>query len=284
MAFPWAFLPPPIAFLVTALPPFGIIGVAHPITAAGVLFPDTAWFGLALTAVLPTLLVRFPAPTIALALSLSLVTNAAHKQPRSPAGWEGINTHLGNIGTDAASEFRAAELIQATASNSSARVLVFPEMVVTRWTKATEAFWQPILEALAREDRAIIIGAGLPIQQTRNYRNALVVAGGERKFFFQRIPLPWVMWNPLATNDRVPLNIRGTGILTLAGERAAALICYEQLVPWPILSAVAEHPTLILSVSNATWTEGTPIPVVQAANVTAWSRLFGLPIVASLNQ
>ena len=92
------------------------------------------------------------------------------------------------------------------------------------------------------------------------------------------------MWNPIAAKDRVPLHLLGRGTIEVASERAAVVICYEQLLPWPILSSMAERPTLLVAVSNAVWTRGTPIPAVQAASVSAWSRLFNLPAVVSVNQ
>ncbi len=41
-----------IAAVLMSVPPFGTVGWAHPITAAGILFPGWAWFGLAATAAL----------------------------------------------------------------------------------------------------------------------------------------------------------------------------------------------------------------------------------------
>src|SRR5262249_62229066 len=43
----------PLAMSATTLPPLGIIGLASPLTAAGYLFPGTAWIGLAAVAFLP---------------------------------------------------------------------------------------------------------------------------------------------------------------------------------------------------------------------------------------
>ena len=43
----------PLALLATIVPPLGIIGLASPLTAAGYLFPGTAWVGLAAVALLP---------------------------------------------------------------------------------------------------------------------------------------------------------------------------------------------------------------------------------------
>ena len=134
----------------------------------------------------------------------------------------------------------------------------------------------------------MLIGAGIPTRGTRDYQHVLIAVpsrpGHETQYLPQRISLPWVMWNPLALKDRVPLRPSGSGILEVAGERAAVLICYEQLIPWPVITAMAESPTVVVTVSNAAWTRRTPIPTVQSASVASWSRLFGLPSVSFVNQ
>lgn len=286
LALPWCLpAPPAIAMALTVVPPLGIIGVANPLTATGVLFPGTAWFGLAFTALLPSLVILWPKPTLAFAALAVFTTNVMYRDPAPPQNWVALDTQFGDVRSpnDFAAEFRASEFIQSAAINTDVRVMVFPEMVVTRWTEATEAFWEPTLRKLAEQQRTLIVGAGLPIGNSRDYQNALVVAGAEKQQFFQRIPLPGVMWNPIAAKDRVPLRLRGPAILTVAGERGAPLLCYEQLIPWPILTAAMEHPSAILAVSNATWTHHTPIPSVQKSSIAAWSRLFRIPVLSATN-
>ena len=279
-----------LPLILTAIPPICIIGVAHPMTAAGLLFPGAAWIGLLWTLFLPSTLVRYPRSATAGAILISLALNTSYRAPEIPTGWQGVNTSFGDIRDkkDRAAEFRAALSIQETALKSNARVLVFPELAVSRWTEATEAFWQPTLQSLAEQRRTVLIGAGIPIKGSQDYQNVLMSvpfpSAGETRYVSQRIPLPWAMWNPIAARDRVPLQLLGSGTIEVAGERAVVLICYEQLLLWPILSAMAERPTVLVAVSNAVWTSGTPIPAVQAASVAAWSRLFNLPVVVSVNQ
>jgi hypothetical protein len=50
------------------------------------------------------------------------------------------------------------------------------------------------------------------------------------------------MWKPL-TDSGVPLNLLGTGTVQFAGKRAAILICYEQLIVWPALTALMDNRT-----------------------------------------
>jgi hypothetical protein len=279
-----------LPLILTAIPPICIFGVAHPMTAAGMLFPGATWIGLLVTLFLPSALVRYPRSATAAATLISLALNISYRAPQIPTGWHGVNTSFGDIRDkkNRAAEFRAALSIQETALNSNARVLVFPELAVSRWTEATEAFWQPTLQSLAEQRRNVLIGAGIPIKGSQDYQNVLMSvpfpSAGETRYVSQRIPLPWAMWNPIATRDRVPLHLLGRGTIEVASERAAVVICYEQLLPWPILSFMAERPTLLVAVSDAVWTRGTPIPAVQAASVSAWSRLFNLPAVVSVNQ
>lgn len=290
LAASWCIPSAVLPLILTAVPPLGIIGVANPVTASGILFPHTGWFGLMATLLLPGALIRFPKAMATTAALVSLTLNAVYHSPQPPSGWQGVNTNFSDIrdNKDRTAEFRAAQWIQETALTSDARVLIFPELSVTRWTEATEAFWQPTIQQLVAQRRTMLIGAGIAIPGTRDYQNVLIAVpslpGDETKYVSQSIPLPWVMWNPIAAKDRVPLHLWGGGILKVGDERAAVLICYEQLISWPILTSTLRHPTAIVAISNAVWTRGTPIPAVQSASVVAWSRLFNLPVISSVNQ
>ena len=79
------------------------------------------------------------------------------------------------------------------------------------------------------------------------------------------------------------LNLLGPGTVDVRGHRAAILICYEQLLTWPMLLSAIEKPTLLIAISNEAWTAATIVPRVQHACVRAWARLFGLPLVSAIN-
>jgi apolipoprotein N-acyltransferase len=70
----------------------------------------------------------------------------------------------------------------------------------------------------------------------------------------------------------------------VGGQRAAILICYEQLLAWPVLRSALERPTMLIAVSNEAWTTGTTIPNGQHACVCAWARLFGIPVLSAINS
>jgi apolipoprotein N-acyltransferase len=91
------------------------------------------------------------------------------------------------------------------------------------------------------------------------------------------------MWHPVAPGG-VPLGAFGPGVIDVAGERAAIWICYEQLLVWPVLESILEHPTLILAMANNHWVTETPIPRWQRTAVSGWSRLFRLPYLSAVNK
>jgi len=280
-------------FLLAALPPLGIIGWASPFLSAGVLFPGTAWLGVIGTLALLPLSARFPMWTVTIVVLASLATNCLYKPPSPPADWEAINTQFGGAGQgdpDFLSEFLSSEQIQRTIRQSNAQVLVFPEHVVTQWTEATEAFWHGSLDNLAARHATLVIGVGLPRTPRssptagRAYYNAVLARGkGTTNVYYQRIPVPIAMWNPFSP-DGVPLNPFGPGTILVENQRAAVLICYEQLLVWPFLSSATENPTVLITIANDYWAKGTPIPKIQEASTESWARLFGLPALSAINQ
>jgi len=280
-------------FLLTALPPLGIIGWGSPFLSAGVLFPDTAWFGLIIILALIPLFGRFPLRTATMATILAVAANSLYKPPALPVGWQAINTEFGGAGQgapDFLEEFKAHEQMQETISQSNARVLLFPEHVVNQWTEATDAFWRESLKTLAERHAIILIGVGFPrsrglhFADSSRYYNALLAKNQDTQaVYYQRIPVPLAMWKPL-TGDGVPLNLFGPGTLLVQNHRAAVLICYEQLLVWPFLSSAFEHPTVLITAANDYWAKGTPIPKIQETSAASWARLFGLPLLSAVNQ
>ena len=270
----------------TAVPPLCVIGWASPLLSAGVLFPNSAWFGIAATLALPGLLIHNKRTrTIALLVAgaASLFLNAQEKHQQFPNGWTGEMTRIHRPRkADDVADLAIEEQLQQAAQSSGAKVLVFPEGAVRRWTDATEAFWAPVV---AGAGKTLLIGAVQPIPGSARYYNSVVIIGDHaRPAFHQRIPVPGGMWNPFHPEGGVELNPLGPGTIDLGGQRAAILICYEQLLTWPMLRSAIEKPTVLVAISNESWTEATPVPRIQHACVRAWARLFGLPVISAINS
>ena len=302
----------PLALAATAVPPLGIIGVASPLSSAGILFPGTAWLGLIATAVLPLASLFKPKWAIPAMAGLAIISNAVWKEPR-PVHWDAVDTNLGGIAHDVQSpgtQFAAMQWLQERAVRSSSKVVIFPETAVPMWTAATESFWEGTLARVRADGKTLVIGGGLagvdPVpfdfsadlaalgdvrpapggaQQrgAASFRNVALLRGHETGTFVQRIPVPIGMWRPFRRGS-IPLNVGGRGTIVVSGERAAIWICYEQLLIWPVVESMLERPSVIIAMANDYWATATPIPRCQASLVSAWAQLFGLPYVSSVNR
>jgi apolipoprotein N-acyltransferase len=131
----------------------------------------------------------------------------------------------------------------------------------------------------------VLIGAGQAIPGSSQYYNSVVILGNEhREAVHQRIPVPGGMWNPLRPKGAFAADLLAPGTVDVGGQRAAILICYEQILTWPMFRSAVEHPTLLIAISNEAWTSSTAVPRVQRACARAWARLFRLPLISAINS
>lgn len=324
----------PLALLATIVPPLGIIGLASPVIAAGYLFPGTGWTGLVAVALLPGILLSTQALSlrrrwVVLGLAIGFcigftiegpIFNRDHTEP--PRGWIAVNTNFGDV-SQPFRDYTAAQFIQQAAARTSARVVIFPESVVPRWSEATAAFWRESLDLCRTRGQILVIGAGQPAKtaiqiddreklnglrsydfaaaikalnniDTQSSRvpinpwpetidNTMLIVGAESATLYQRVPVPVGMWQPFSRVS-VPLRLGAPGVLTIDGQRAAVLICYEQLLTFPILASMLHHPTVIIGISNTFWVGGTTIPRYQATALRGWAKLFRLPYFLAVNS
>ena len=128
------------------------------------------------------------------------------------------------------------------------------------------------------------IPSGSPVNTTGEpFNNTLLILGSESATVYQRVPVPIGMWQPFAGTG-VPLRLNEPGIVRIDGQRVAVLICYEQILTYPILASMLQRPSILVGVSNAFWFTGTPIPRYQANAVQAWARLLGIPYLLAVNS
>ena len=85
-----------IAVALSAVPPICIIGWASPLLSAGVLFPNSAWFGIAAALALPGLLIHKRTRLVALVVAgaASVFLNIHAKEVMRPDGWVGEMTRI----------------------------------------------------------------------------------------------------------------------------------------------------------------------------------------------
>ncbi|MET4213865.1 hypothetical protein ABIB95_008718 [Bradyrhizobium sp. LA2.1] len=275
------------AAMLMSVPPFGIVGWAQPVTAAGVLFPGWGWWGLAATAAALLTMTTRKWPLAAI-VATGLWTWSASQwiAPSQPDGWVGLDTWLGSALGRAPDLEQSRVLLQRVreAAGGGARVIVLPESAAGLWTSTTSGFW---MDGLRGTGTTVIAGAA--IVDREGYDNAMIEigAGWARELYGERMPVPISMWQPwLAWTGQgggASATFFGNPVVESAGRRVAPLICYEQLLVWPILQSMLHSPDVLVAIGNDWWTSGTSIIAIQRASTEAWARLFGLPLVLAFN-
>ncbi|WP_426127965.1 conjugal transfer protein TraB [Pararhizobium sp. PWRC1-1] len=276
-----------IASVLMILPPFGIVGWAHPLTAAGVLFPGWSWIGLLATAASMLALTTRQWPIAVVALGGFWVWSAACWEPPSlPKGWAGIDTPFGQSmgrGFDLEQQRLLVRAVRAEAA-LGARVVVLPESALGFWTPTMERYWRTALEG-----SDVTVFAGASVVDPAGYDNVMVSMNrdGGSPNYRERMPVPVSMWQPwlawMGRSGGARANFFANPIVTVAGARVATLICYEQLLTWPVLQSMFHEPDVIVASGNGWWTTGTSIVRIQRTSALAWAALFDTPIIVSFN-
>lgn len=276
-----------IAAIVLSLPPIGILGWAHPITAAGIVFPGWSWLGLAATAMGLLAMTTHRWPIAVLMLGGFWVASATSWTPVAPPqGWVGIDTHFGGSNGEYAGYQQHLETIDQVraAASSGASVVVLPESALGLWTPTIERLWT---RALA--DLKVTVYGGVVRVDEAGYDNVMLGLSGHGASvrYRQRMPVPVSMWQPWLAFIGVSAGARAdffaNPIVEVKGMRVATLVCYEQLLVWPMLHSAMGSPDILVAPSNGWWTSGTNIVAIQIMSSTAWARLFDVPLVIAIN-
>jgi Carbon-nitrogen hydrolase len=276
-----------IASVFMILPPFGIVGWANPLTAAGVLFPDWGWIGLlaAATGMLALTTRRWPIAVVALG-GFWVWSAACWAPPPLPRGWTGVDTPLGQSmgrGFDLPQQLLLVRAVREEAA-PGARLVVLPESALGYWTPTVEQYWRTALQG-----SDITVLAGASVVDSAGYDNVMVAMSkdGGSPIYHERMPVPVSMWQPwlvwMGRSGGARANFFANPIVEVAGTRVATLICYEQLITWPVLQSMFHRPDVIVATGNGWWTTGTSIVPIQRASAQAWASLFKTPIVFAFN-
>jgi hypothetical protein len=235
-----------------------------------------------------------------------------------PRGWVAVDRHFGDV-SQPFRDYPAAQFIQQKASETSARALLFPGPIVPRWSEATETFRRQSLDRCRTRGQILAMGAGLPVKADparddrerltdrrscdfagaiealrrmdplraihgRVFSNDLMKSTPEPiDNVYQRVPVPVGMWRPF-NRISVPLRLNAPAVIAIEHQRAAVLIWYEQMLTFPILAPMLQHPTALVGISNTFWVNHTTIPRYQATALQGWAQLFRLPYFSTVNS
>ncbi|MGA5726609.1 hypothetical protein ACPCHQ_21995 [Ralstonia thomasii] len=276
----------PAILVVTSVPPLGIIGWANPLTAAGILYPGTGFVGLALLLAFWLASMAGQRRGIALLATVALLANGYVAMAAAPAAprFAAIDTNYGKLGSqpgDFVEAYARLTAVQDAADTlAPGHVLVLPETVLGRYTDVTAAALQETENRLAAKHSAVVVGAEISASSGR-LDNVLIVLG-EQQVLRQRVPIPVGMWRPWA-DESFSMHLTGTGIATIGGHRAAYLVCYEQLLVFPVLASFLHSPDLLVGAANDWWARDTSAPAIQRQAIDAWGRLFAVPVIRATN-
>ena len=271
-----------IANVLMSLPPLGIVGWANPLTAAGIVFPGCGWLGLAMAmALLMLATTKHRWPAVAIVGVVSLASSVLWVEPESRPGWVGIDTSF-SARREQYADYRqqAATIGRVKAAVADgASFVVLPESALGIWTPTTEALWKTSLEGVP-----VIVAGGGVVLKTDGYENLMITVtpAGSNELYRQRMPVPVSMWQPWSAGG-ADADFFSNAVVELAGVRLAILLCYEQLLVWPVLHSMWMQPEIMVATGNAWWTGSTNILPIQRTASIAWARLFNLPLTMAYN-
>ncbi len=282
----------PAALALTALPPVGFIGWVNPLTAAGILFPGLGFVGLACLVASLVVFVLRRWQTAAILASIAVVANIFAMQDKPApwaSAWSGRDTNFARLQTDAAPNFltegqRVAQIMMLAGQLEPGHVLVLPETVLPRVLQGNDfssMMLAGVSAQLKAKESAILVGAEVAAPG-RQLQNALLALGDDSGPLIQRVPVPIGMWRPWAA-ETIAANPLGSGIGQVAGRRVAYVICYEQLLTFPIWVSMANGPDVLVGAANDWWARETSIPTIQGQALYVWGRLFSLPVIHATN-
>ena len=309
-----------LTYILTILiPPYALLGVAHPVTAAGLFFPGIGILGMifftCLSAFIAYLFIRIKQeyyfhaarPLLtkitlliisATFIFMSILDIEAHSDleqlKEETKSRTVIQTEMGNIqnGTIFIKDYERHLRLKKMAEqkiHAGYSVIIFPEMIAGKWTDVEQELWADVRK-YAEEHKAVVLLGVQKIISRRQYDNAVVVLGDKRlvsrEILKARVPMPLSNWNPFSKLSAT-LNIsrENNGVIVIADEPTAVLICYEQMLVWPILQSMTsnEKPKTIITISNLWWAKGTDIPKIMENTTKMWGRLFKVPLLRAVN-
>lgn len=284
-------------YTLITIPPIGLFGWASPLLAAGILFPNFSWLGLAAMTAAPAVfhticsskrkVVSATLPCV-FVIYIALRAYIIPIDIQTPDGFTALNTHHAKSASGSArftdSFIRTTDIINRVISQKTSYILL-PETLAGAWTKASRQLWLPIGEYMAKQGQTLIVGAEI-YDKKQKYDNCMIFLGKDHTpIYRQRVPVPISMWRPFGGKGTANAHWLDSGLVTLAdGRTASCLICYEQYITWPmLLSMLHGKADILICTSNQWWSRDTSIPNIREQSAKSWSALFGVDYISATN-
>jgi apolipoprotein N-acyltransferase len=292
------------AVLASIPPPLGLIGWGNFLTAAGLFFPGTGWFGLIIMlslyvfAALSHRLRKILIIAVLFSVPVLNIATGSEKTILGDVTILSVNTSFGRVASgsgDFDSQFERERMVfqhiremERNGELKSADIVVLPETIIGRMNSSVSWRWERFIYPFAGKRTVFIAGAEIPTDQGRKYDNTMVSFESREghQVAKQRFPVPLSMYVPFAnTGANGYLSSFGkVSMMNIMGKKLGVLVCYEQFLTWPFLTLLSQAPDAILASSNLWWCKDTSLPGIQAATVRLLAALFGVPVVSSVNK
>lgn len=276
------------ALISSVVPPLCLYAWLSPLTAVGLVFPGAGLPGLVLF-ILAILLANQYIVTrrsrernmlffIAfVAIVCNLATPGSKQKTNDIVG---VNTRYGKLGSGFMSAIsRNYQIINTAGEYKQASVLLFPETI----TDAGAGTYAQLSAAVPQNQIWLI---GMNVRRGNLLSDDIVAIARNQPaqiLFNTALPVPVSMWKPWG----------GRGAYTAAwlertksvnGKRTAAVICYDQLLPFVWFQLIFEHPQVILAARNDWWARGSGIDAIQNSSSRAFARFLGADLITAENQ
>jgi hypothetical protein len=261
----------PVAVILTAIPPLGVLGWANPLIAAGVVFPGAGILGFAyLLGVYASLCTKAKGPLKVFGLISLWCFLSAPSIKNSPL--EGISSTFQKTSDNGVGDYDRQSDLRERSDVKKGKILLMPEAMVTGgWTEVGKKFWRG-------EKRTVLMGAEIKISRPEN----VIVNVKTGETYFQRQPIPFSMWRPFDSRSYNSHWFENP-ILAAEGVKVAPLICYEGFLVWPIVHSYLSGAKFIAATGNYWWAKDSQIPQIHESIIKSWSRLFSMPYTMAVN-
>ncbi len=265
--------------LLLSIPPLTGFSVANPVMAAGLLLPGQGTVGLLATLALIVALSMDKRTWVIPAIAVAYYGIAGLPALKTVPGVTAIETSFAHENRKTGTlEYLGRQI--GLAERAREGVNVYPESALGNINQDTIDIWRDRLPG------ASIALAGGVITRADGSRENVIMALSRREVsivYQQRFLPPVAMWAPWR-KDGFRNTWQGRGIVRVGGITYAPLICYEQLLVWPMVESAFHNPDAILAIGNLAYAVGTPVATIQRNAIYLWSRLYDFPAVVAFNE
>ena len=285
------------------------VGYSHPITGLGEVMPGTGILGIELMIMVWLMFalnvqksVRYMPAMLLISVSTMAVAGENIKTTA-----RGIDTHFARLAGDInpfAQYDRIVFVEDMAVKAKASEIIVLPETVLGTYNAAMADRLKAASSILKEKNAVILAGLEMPVKPATDsptramrvwaesvgqpmadpYYNALMPFGADDKDgLVQHTPVPISMWIPFLDLGAIADPYAAPSVLEINGMRVEAAICYEQLLTYPMLQIVFDHPDVIAAPSNGWWARNTTIPAIQEASMKAWAKLAGSQLIVARN-